>query len=189
MDNIWGGDLADMQLISKFNKGFKFLLSVINIYSRYTWIISFKDKNGITITNAFQKTLKESNKTPNKVWFDKGSEFYNRSMKSWLEKNVIEMYSTHNEWKSIVAERFIRTSVSKIVYIDKLDDIVNKYNNTYHSTIKIKPVDVKPNTSIDSSKEINKKHPKFKISNFFRISKCKNIFGKGYTPSWSDYKS
>ena len=83
-------------------------------------------------------------------------------MKSWLEKNAIEMYSTHNEGKSAVAERFIRTlknkiykymtSVSKNVDIDKLDDIVNKCNNTYHSTIKMKPVDVKSNTYIDSSK-------------------------------------
>ena len=84
-----------------------------------------KDKKGITITNAFQKTLKESNCKPNKIWVDEGSEFYNRSMKSWLEKNDIEMYSTHNEGKSVIAERFIKTlkmkfinmtSISKNVY-------------------------------------------------------------------------
>ena len=100
-------------------------------------------------------------------------------MKSWLEKNAIEMYSTHNEGKSAVAERFIRTlknkiyeymtSVSKNVYIDKLDDIVNKYNNTYHSTIKMKPVDIISNIYIDSSKEINEKDPKFKIGDTVRI--------------------
>ena len=78
------------------------------------------------------------------------------------------------------------TSVSKKVYIDKLDDIVNKYNNTYHSTIKIKPVDVKSNTYIDSFKEINNINPKFKISNIVRISKYKNMFAKGYTPNWSE---
>ena len=116
------------------------------------------------------------------------NEFYNRSMKSWLEKNDIEMYSTHNEGKSVIAERFIRTlknkiykymtSISKNVYIDKLDDIVNKYNNTYHSTIKMKPVDIKSNTYIDSSKKINNKDPKFKIGDTVRISKYKNIFCK-----------
>ena len=94
-------------------------------------------------------------------------------MKSWLEKNATEMYSTHNERKSVIVERFIRTlenkiykymtSISKKVYINKLDDIVTKYNNTYHSTIKMKPVDVKSSTYIDSSKEINDKDPKFKI--------------------------
>ena len=88
-----------------------------------------KDKKGITITNAFQKSLKESNHKPNKIWVDKGSEFYNRSMKSWLEKNDMEMYSTHKEGKSVVDERFFRTlknkiykymtSISKNVYIDK----------------------------------------------------------------------
>ena len=106
------------------------------------------------------------------------------------------MYSIHNEGKSVVAERFIRTlktkiykymtSISKNVYIDKLDDIVNKYNNTYHSTIKMKPVDVKSNTYIDSSKEINDKDPKFKIGDIVRISKYKNIFAKGYVPNWCE---
>ena len=86
IDNIWGADLADMQLIRKCNKGFRFLLCVIDIYSKYARVISLKDKKGITITNAFQKTLDESNCKPNKIWVDKGSEFYNRSMKSWLEK-------------------------------------------------------------------------------------------------------
>ena len=106
------------------------------------------------------------------------------------------MYSIHNEGKSVVAERFIRTlktkiykymtSISKNVYIDKLDDIVNEYNNTYHRTIKMKPVDVKDNTYIDSSKEVNDKNPKFKVGDLVRISKYKNIFAKGYTPNQSE---
>ena len=136
-----------MQLISKSNKRICYLLCVINIISKYAWVIPLKDKKGISITKAFQNNLKESNRKPNKMWVDKGSEFCNRSMKSWLEKkNDIEMYSTYNEGKSVVAERFIRTlknkiykymtSISKSVFIDKLDDIVNKYNNTYHRTIK-----------------------------------------------------
>ena len=147
-----------------------------------------KDKKGVSIVNAFQKILKESNRKPNKIWVDKGSEFYNNSFKKWLEDNDIEMYSIHNEGKSVVAERFIRTlktkiykymtSVSKNVYIDRLDDIVNEYNNTYHRTIKMKPVDVKHNTYIESSKKVNDKDPNFKVDNHIRISKCKNIFAK-----------
>ena len=115
------------------------MLRVIDIYSKCAWNIPLKDKKGITITNAFQKHLKESSRKPNKILVDKGSEFYNRSMKSWIEKNDIESYWTHNEGKSVVAERFIRTLknkiykymnlVSKNVYIDKLDNIVNEYNN------------------------------------------------------------
>ena len=157
---------------------------------KYAWVIPLKHKKGITITNAFQKILKESNYKPNKIWVDKGSEFYNGSMKSWLEKSAIGMYSTHNEGKSVVAERFTKslknkiyaymTSISRNVYINKLDDIVNKCNNTYHRTIKMKPVDVKSNTYIKTSKEINDKDPKFKIGDIVRISKYKNIFAKGY---------
>ena len=106
------------------------------------------------------------------------------------------MYSIHNEGKSVVAERFIRTlktkiykhmtSASKNVYIDKLDDIVADYNNAYHGTIKMKSVDVKDNTYIDIKKEVNDKGPKFKVGDHVRISKYKNIFAKGYTPNWSE---
>ena len=167
IDNIWGYHLADMQLIRKFNKGIRILLCVVDIYSKYARVIPLKDKNGIPITNAFQKISKETNRKPKKIWVDKGSEFYNRSMKSWLEKNAIEIYSRHNEGTSTIAERFIRTfknkvykymtSISKIVYIDKLHDIVNKWNNAYHRKTKMKPVIVKSGTYIDSSKEINDK--------------------------------
>ena len=101
-------------MISKFNKGFKFLLCVIDIYSKYPLVIHLKDKKGNTIDNAFQNFLDESNCKLNKIWVDKGSEFYNRSMKSFLQNNDIEMYSRHNEGKSIVAESFIRTLKNKI---------------------------------------------------------------------------
>ena len=113
IDNNWGADLADVQLIRKFNKGIRFILCVIDIFSKYAWTSPLKDKKSITITNAFQKIL-EINCKPDKIWVDNGSEFYNRSMKSWLEKNAIEMYSTHNERKSVVAERFIRTLKSRM---------------------------------------------------------------------------
>ena len=132
-----------MHLISKSNKRICFLLCVIDIFSQYAWVFSLKDKTGITIANAFQKVLKKSNRKPNKTWVDKGSEFYNRSMKSFLQNKNIEMYLTLNEGKFVDADRFIRalknkiytymTPISKNVYIDKLDDIVNKYYNTYHS--------------------------------------------------------
>ena len=89
-----------MQLISKFNKGFRFLSYVIDIYSKYALVIPLKDKKDITVTNAFQKISKESNHKPNKIWVGKGREFYTRSVKPWLEENDIEMYSMHNEGKS-----------------------------------------------------------------------------------------
>ena len=103
-----------MQQISKFDKGFRFSLCVIDIFSKYAWVIPLKDKKGISIVNAFQIILKESNRKPNKIWVDKGSEFYNNSFKKWLKDNNIEMYSIHNEEKSAFLERFIRTLKNKI---------------------------------------------------------------------------
>ena len=133
-----------------------------------------KDKKGIiSIVNAFQKILDDSKRKPNKIWVGKGSEFYNNSFKKWLQDNDIVIYSTNNKGTSVIAERFIRTlknkiykymtSISKNVYIDKLGDIVDEYNNTYHTSIKMKPVDVKDNTYINFEKEVNDKDPKFKI--------------------------
>ena len=113
-----------------------------------------------------------------------------------MRDNDIVLYSTNNEGKSVVAERFIRTlkskidkymtSISKNVYIDKLDDIVDEYNNTYHTTIKMKPIDVKDNTYFNTDKETNDKDPKFKVGDSVRISKYKNIFTNSYTPNWSE---
>ena len=118
-----------MQLISNFNKESRFLLCVVDIFSKYAWVVPLKDKRSVSIVNAFQKILTVSNRKPNKIWVDKESEYYNSFFKKWLKDNDIEMYSTHNEGKSVVAERFIRTlkakiykyltSVSKTVYIDK----------------------------------------------------------------------
>ena len=184
-----------MQLLSKFNKGLRFLLCVIYIFSKYAWVVPLKDEKGISIVNAFQIILKESKRKPNKIWVDKGSEFYNNSFKKWLQDNI-EMYSTNNEGKSVIGERFIRTlknkiykymtSISKNVYIDKLDDIVRKHNNTYHTSIKMKPINVKDNTYIGFKKEVNDKNPKFKVYDPLRISKYKNIFAKGYMLNWSE---
>ena len=164
-DNILGANLADIQLISRFNKGFRFLLCAIDIFTKHALVFLLMCLG-----------------------------FYNNSFKKWLKDNDIEMYSAHNEGKSVVAERFIRTLKNKIykymtlilknMYIDKLDDIVNEYNNTYYRKIKMKPVDVKDNTYIDFIKEVNEKSLKFKVDDHLRISKYKNIFAKGYTPNW-----
>ena len=186
-----------MQLLSRYNKGIRFLLCVIDIFSKYAWVVPLKDEKGASIVTAFQSILKQSNRKPNKIWIEKGSEFYNTCFKKWLQDNDIVMYSTNNERKSVVAERFIRilkskiykhmTSISKNMYIDKLDYIVEEYNNAYHTTIKMKPIDVQDNTYINTDKEINNKDPKFKVGDHVRTSKYKNIFAKGYTPNWSEH--
>ena len=134
-------------------------MCVIDIFSKYAWVVPLKDKKGVSIVDAFQKILDDSNRKPNKIWVDKGSEFYNNSFKKWLKDNDIEMYLIHNEGKSVVAERCIRTLktkiykymtlISKYLYIKKLDDIVNEYNNTCHRTNKMKLADAKNETYID----------------------------------------
>ena len=135
--------------------------------------------------------MNDSNRKPNKIWVDHGSKFYNNKFKSFLKENDIEMYSTYNEGKSVVAERFIKTLRNKIykhmttigenVYFNDLDDIVKKYNNIVHSSIKMKPKDVADDSFVEYSEETNEEDPKFKVGDNVRISKYKNIFAKGYT--------
>ena len=112
--NIWGAHHAVMQLRSKFNKGICFLLFVIDIFSKYAWVFPFKNIKGIRIINDLQNIINKSGRKTNKLRVDEGSKFYNRSAKSWLQDNDIEMHSIHNERKSVVAERFIRTLKNKI---------------------------------------------------------------------------
>ena len=142
-----------------------------------------------------KKIISEKRK-PNKIWVDQGSEFYDKSFKDFLIINNIEMYSTYNEGKSAVVETFIKTLKNKIfkymtaiqqnIYFDMLDDIVDKYNNTVHKTIKIKPIEVTGDYYAEYNEIPNKKDPKFKVGDNVRISKCKNIFAKGYNPNWSE---
>ena len=185
-DNIWGVDLADLQVntTKELNIFYALLICFLNM------ILSFLLSFYRTITNAFENILYKSKRKPNKIWVDQGSEFYNNNFKKWL-KNDITMYSTHNEGKSVVAERFIKslknkiyklmTAISKNVYFDVLDDIVKKYNNTYHNTIKMKPINVKDDNFTKYIEESNEKDPKFKMGDHVRISKYKNIFA-----NWSE---
>ena len=149
-DNIWGVDLADMQSLSKCNKGINYLLCSVDLFSKYAWVVPLKDKRRIIIDNAFQKIISRGRKL-NNIWLDQGGGFYNKLFKRFLIINNIEMYSTENEGKSVVAGKFMRTlenktfkhitAISKNVYFDVLDDIVKKYNNTVYRAIKIKSID------------------------------------------------
>ena len=167
--------------------GIKYLLCEIDLFSRYAWVVSIKnkkvllkryfivplkDQKGSSTVNAFQNIISEGRK-PNKIWVDQGNEFYNNSFKDFLKINNIEIYSTYNEGKSVVAERFIRTlknkmfkhmtAISRNVYFDVLDNIVNKYNNTVHRSIKMKPIDVIDDSYAEYSEDFNIKGPKFKV--------------------------
>ena len=165
-----------MRLISNYNKGIRYLLCAIDLFSKYTFVVPLKDKKEllllIRINIAIQSILDNSKRKPNKIWTDQGSEFYNTHFKKWLKDNNIEMYSTHNEGKSVVAETFIRTLKNKIykpmtansenVYLNVINDIVDEYNNTFHKTIKMKPIDLKSDSFAECNEEPNEKDPNSK---------------------------
>ena len=163
-----------MQLISKYKKGIKYLLCVIDLFSKYAWVVFLKYKKGVTVTNAFQTILDSSKRKPNKIWVDQGSEFYSSHFRKWLKNNNIKMYSTYNGGRSVIAEIFIKTlknkiyknmrAISKNVYFDVLDDIADEYNNTYHRIIKMKPIDVKDDFFLlNIMKNLMKKIPNLKL--------------------------
>ena len=114
IDEIWSADLVFMDKLSKWNKGFKYLLTVIDVFSKFAWVVPLKDKKGSSITTAFADIIKKYKRKPEYLWVDKGSEFYNKTFKEWLLQNDIELYSTFNEGKAVVIERFNRTLKSRM---------------------------------------------------------------------------
>ena len=158
IDEIFAADLVEMQKFTKLNKGYRYLLTCIDIFSKYCWVISLKDKKGINVKNALEKIFKQ--RSPKFLWTDRGTEFYNKQVHDLLNENNIKLYSTNNsEIKSSVVERFNRTFKNMMykkftennntIFYNILDELVNNYNNKYHSTIKMTP--------IEGSKKINEK--------------------------------
>ena len=146
IDEIWAADLVEMQKFSKWNKGIKYLLTVIDIFSKYGWIEPLKNKKTETVSKAFDNIFKTSKRLPKMLWTDKGSEFISKHFKDFLGKNDIKLYHTENEEKSSVVERWNKTMKNRMfkmfsvnnntVYWDKLDELANDYNNTRHSSFK-----------------------------------------------------
>jgi len=199
IDDIWADDLVDMHDFAEHNDGVKYLLCVIDLFSRYGWIVPLKDKSGESVFVAFTKIFTSSRRKPDKLWVDKGTEFYNKRVKSL----GVELYSTENEEKSCVVERWNRTMKEKMYkyfsanstrrYIDILDEMVSIYNNTRHSSIKMTPT--------KASSKVNERvvwlnlyggptpepiKPKFTVGDSVRITKKKKTFEKGYTPRWTE---
>ena len=150
IDEIFAADLVEIQKFAKLNKGYRYLLTCIDIFSKYSWVIPLKDKKGITIRNALEKIFKE--RKPKFLWTDKGKEFYNKQVQDLLNENDIKLYSTNNsEIKSSIVERFNRsfknmmykkfTENNNTIFYNILDELVNNYNNKYHSTIRMTPIE------------------------------------------------
>ena len=203
VDDIWAADLVEMNKLSKFNKGYKYLLTVIDVFSKYGWIIPLKNKTGVSVANGLKMIFKQDNRKPSRIWTDKGKEFYNKTVKSLLEKDNILLYSTENEEKSSVVERWNRTMKRNMwkyftannthVYINILPQLVDRYNTTYHRSIKGTPQDASRaenflhtfNSLYSNTSKLVKK-PKFKVGDTVRITKKKKMFEKGFTPNWTE---
>ena len=176
---------------------------VLDVFSKYGWIVPLKDKKGETVAEALKIILKEGRK-PEYLWTDKGKEYYNKHVKEVLDKNKITLYSTENEEKSSVCERWNRTIKTKMwkqftvqgntQYLDMLPKLVKQYNNTKHNSIKMTPVEASKKKNegavyfnLYGDIETLKQKPKFKAGDKVGISKYKrNVFDKGYTANWSE---
>ena len=200
INEIFAADLVEMQKFAKLNRGYRYLLTCIDIFSKFAWVIPLKDKKGITIKSALQKIFNK--RKPKFLWTDRGTEFYNEQVQDLLNENNIKLYSTNNsEIKSAVIERFNRTFKNMMykkftennntIFYNILDELVNNYNNKYHSTIKMTPIEGSKKVNENKIKNIynfekTKKPGKFKIGDRVRISLEKNIFEKSYETNWTE---
>ena len=191
-----------MQEWSKVNKGFRYMLNVIDVFSKFAWSIPMKDKTGETTLSGFKQIVKESGRIPKFIWVDEGKEFYNKLMTEWLKENNITRYSTHGEHKSAVVERFNRTLKTNMWkrftaentrnWINMLDKLMNDYNTRYHTTIKMTPTEASDkDNEIEVLNNQGFRNPevvkhKFKVGDKVRISRIKGLFEKGYLPNWSE---
>ena len=192
-----------MQKFSKWNNGCKYLLMIIDIFSKYGWIVPLKNKKSELVIKAFNQIFKE-NRVLKYLWTDKGKEFYNKNLKDVLDKRNVKWYSTENEDKSSIVERWNKTIKTKMwkrfteqnstQYLKMLPDIINKYNNSYHSSIKISPVEASKKKkegivyyNLYRNLKATKTKPKFKVGDRVRISIYKQkTFDTGYTPNWTE---
>ena len=193
----------ELQEWKNVNKGFRYILNVIDCFSKYAWSVPLKDKKSETVLDAFKYIVETSNRKPKYIWVDEGKEFYNKDMTAWLKDENITRYSTHGEHKSAIVERFNRTLKERMWrrftaentrnWIDMLDDLVLKYNKSYHNTIRMRPSEAskKDNESevwenLFRDDEHARKSNKFKIGDNVRISRIKGIFEHGFLPNGTE---
>ena len=194
-------DLVEMQEWSKENQNYRYMLNVVDCFSKYAWSVPLLDKKAETVLNALEKIIETSHRKPKRLWVDEGKEFYNRKMDEFIRENNIVRYSTHGESKSVIVERFNRTlkanmwkrftALNTRNWIDLLEKLMNDYNNKKHSTIKMKPIDaslIKNQSTVFGNTYRAMLHikPKFDLGDSVRISRLKGLFEKGYLPNWSE---
>ena len=148
-DECWSIDLIDRSSLAKYNKNYKFIFTIIDNHTKYAWAIPLKDKSGKSTTNAFKSLIEKAKRKPDKIWSDRGKEFYNKTFLDYLKQNEIQIYSTHSDLKAVFVERFNRTLLDlikepmyiegKACWLNHLDTAMEKYNNRVHTTTKMTP--------------------------------------------------
>lgn len=200
IDDLFQADLVDMSAYAGQNRGFHFLLTVIDTFSKYAWVVALKNKSGPSVTKAMMSVFEEG-RIPKNLQTDDGNEFYNKNMKKLLEKHKINHYSVYSHLKASIVERFNRTIKNAMWkefsmngsyrWINIIHTLCNDYNNSFHRTIKMKPVEVNKSNESKLLREVYKidepniVKTKFHVGQYVRISKYKHVFEKMYTPNWT----
>ena len=196
-DECWSIDLIDRSSLSKYNKNYKFIFTIIDNHTKYAWVIPLKDKSGKSTTTAFKSLIEKTKRKPDKIWSDRGKEFYNKTFLAFLKQNEIQIYSTNSDLKAVFVERFNRTLLDlikkpmyiegKACWLNHLDAAMEKYNNRVHGTTKMTPFEMFTNTKKIINIKINKneKIPKFQVGDYVRVPDKRNIYSKGYTTNWN----
>ena len=201
LSDLWQADLVEMQPYSRINRGYRYMLTCIDVMSKFAWAIPVRSKTGKDVTKGFTQILKTGVVPPKHLQVDKGKEFYNKEFQSLMKEYDIKLYSTNSEKKASVIERWNRTIKGAMwkqftrrgnyKWVDTLKDLVDDYNDTVHSTIKMKPNQVTKEDEtqlleILNPNTINITKAKFKVGDQVRISTHKKIFDKGYLQNWTN---
>ena len=205
-DECWSIDLIDRSSLSKYNKNYKFIFTIIDNHTKYAWAIPLKDKSGKSTTTAIKNLIEKEKRKPHKIWSDRGKEFYNTTFSHYLKEQNIQIYSTHSDLKAVFVERFNRTLLDLIkepMYIEgkgswlnHLDAALQKYNNRVHGTTKMTPFEASNNSLLPSNNNNNKvprdsyrsfaqSFAKFQVGDYVRVPDKRNIYSKGYTTNWN----
>ena len=210
-DECWSIDLIDRSSLSKYNKNYKFIFTIIDNHTKYAWAIPLKDKSGKSTTTAIKNLIEKEKRKPHKIWSDRGKEFYNTTFLHYLKEQNIQIYSTNSDLKAVFVERFNRTLLDLIkepMYIEgkgswlnHLDAALQKYNNRVHGTTKMTPFEASNNSLLPSNNNNNNKVPrdsyrsfaqsfaqsfaKFQVGDYVRVPDKRNIYSKGYTTNWN----
>ena len=201
-DECWSIDLIDRSSLSKYNKNYKFIFTIIDNHTKYAWAIPLKDKSGKSTTTALKSLIEKTKRKPDKIWSDRGKEFYNKTFLDFIKQNEIQIYSTNSDLKAVFVERFNRTLLDlikkpmyiegKACWLNHLDTAMEKYNNRVHGTTKMTPFEMSTNQKLIPNNtegalrsNFKNKQPKFQVGDYVRVPDKRNLYSKGYTTNWN----